>query len=170
MAAFTLAVRNFFLRLFQSPFVVVSMVTTLLRQLRRFLRMKKIITNPPCVLQFASQAKNIINNIKKGWLLRHLRRTNKKKLQNLHRKRSNDWPMMSFIHSGNKIIIYRDSRGNKLDGVELATSLHFKTKTIKSKATFLRTSFFEAADHYISTRTLELYFNSLKQLLLQLQL
>ena len=90
----------------------------------------------------------------------------KKKLQNLHRKRSNDWPMMTFIHSGSKIIIYSDSRGNKLDGVELATSLHFKTKTIKSKATFLRTSFFEAVDHYISTRTLELYFSLLKQLLL----
>ena len=54
--------------------------------------------------------------------------------------------MMSFIYSGSEIRIYRFSSGFKLDEVQLA-SLHFKNKNIKSKATFLRAIFFEAADH-----------------------
>ena len=41
----------------------------------------------------------------------------KKTLKNLQRKRSNNWPMMSFFDSGREIRIYRVPGGKKLDGI-----------------------------------------------------
>ena len=38
---------------------------------------EKIITNAPCLLKFAAQPQQIINNSKKGWLLGYLRRCQK---------------------------------------------------------------------------------------------
>ena len=63
-----------------------------------------------------------------------------KRLQKLLRKRSKNCSVMSFIHSVSEIRIYRVSGGNKLAEVQLG-SFYFKTKSIKSKATFFRTSF-----------------------------
>ena len=40
---------------------------------------------------------------KKGWLLGHLRHSKLKKLQSLHRKLSNNWLMVNFIHNGSEI-------------------------------------------------------------------
>ena len=65
------------LRVFQSLSVVTTMVPTFLRHLRRSLQIKKIITNAPCVLQFAAQPEHIINNSEKDWLLGHLPRIKK---------------------------------------------------------------------------------------------
>ena len=118
-------------RLFQPLSAVTIMVSMLLRQLRRSLQIKKIITNSPCVLQFAAQSKHIINNSEIGWLLGHLWRRS---------KRSKSWLVMTFIHSASEIRVYRVSSGNKFDGVQLV-NLYFKIKSIKSKATFLRASF-----------------------------
>ena len=57
--------------------------------------------------------------VKKDWLLGHLRRSIvAKKLQKLHRKKSNNWPMVKFITTW--------------------MGYSFKTKCTKSKATFLR--------------------------------
>ena len=63
--------------LFKSLSVVTTMVPTLLRQLRKSLQIKKIITSVPCVLSFAVQPKHVINNSKNGWLLRHLQHIKK---------------------------------------------------------------------------------------------
>ena len=63
--------------------------------------------------------------------------------------------MMSFFHNGSEIKTWME--------------YSFKAKSTESKAIFLRqTSFFgcQAADHKISTRTPELYADSLKQLFL----
>ena len=40
-----------------------------------------------------------------------------KKMLKLHTKKSNDCPMMSFIHSEKETRIYRILSGNKLDGI-----------------------------------------------------
>ena len=141
MAAFNVSVKYFVvkmtLRLFQPLSVVTTMVPTLLRQLRRSFQIKKIITNAPCVLQFAAQPKHIFNNSEKSyWDTSGV----SEKLQKLHRKRSNNQPVMRFTHSVSEIRIYRVFSGNKLDGVQLA-SFHFKTKSIRSKAIFLRIFF-----------------------------
>ena len=86
--------------------------------------------------------------------------TQLKKLLKLHRKKSNNWSMVCFIHNGSEITNWMGHS--------------FKTKSTKSKATFSKDNniFFEfqVADHQISTSTLELYSNSLKQLFLQLHL
>ena len=37
-----------------------------------------------------------------------------KQLQNLHRKKINNWPITSFIHNGSEIRIYMDSSGNMI--------------------------------------------------------
>ena len=84
-----------------------------------------------------SQSKSSISVKKVGY---YHWRIEKKKLQKLHRKRSNNWPVTSFIKSEREIRIYSVSSGNKLDKVQLA-SLCFKTHIIKPKAKFLRTSF-----------------------------
>ena len=125
------------LRLCQPLSLVINIVPTLLRQLRRSLQIKKI-TNATCVLEFTTQPKQIISISKKGWLLPLAYR--KKKLQKLHRKRSNNWPVTSFIKNEREIRIYSVSSANKLEKVQLA-SLCFKTQIIKPKAKFLRTSF-----------------------------
>ena len=95
---------------------------TLLRQLRKSLQMKKIIANAPSALYFA-QPQHIINNNKKGYLLGHPRCSKKlqKSFEILDRKRNNNWPMMSFIHSfiHSEIRIQRiSSDDNKLDGID----------------------------------------------------
>ena len=144
MTAFSVAVKNILvkmtLKLFQPLSVVMTMVPTLLRQLRRWLQIKKIITNAPCALQFAAQPSLSSVTVKR--LLTGAPPAIKKTPQKSHRKRNNNWPMMSFIHSGSEIRNYRASSDSKLDGVQLA-SLHFETKSLKSKATFMRTPVFK---------------------------
>ena len=92
-------------RLFQPLSVVMTMVPTLLRQLRRLLQMKKIITNVLCVLQYAEQSKYINQQKRKkvGYLLIRTPLAQLKMLQKLHRKRSNDCSMVSFTHNGTEI-------------------------------------------------------------------
>ena len=137
MAAFTVSMKNLLvkmnLRLFQPLSVVTTMVPTLLRQSRRSLQIKKIITDGLCVLQFAAQPKHIIINNKSVWLLGHLRHI---------KKRSNNWPVMSFTHGASEIRIYRVSSA-AVTSLMAYSQLGFfsKTKRIKSKETFLRTSF-----------------------------
>ena len=65
-----------------------------------------------------------------------------KRLLKSHRKKSNTWPMVSFIHNGS----------------EITTWMWYSFKNTKSKTAFFE---FQAADHQISTRTLGLYTNSL---------
>ena len=131
------------LRMFQPLSVVKTMVPTLLRQFRRSLHIKKIISNAPCLLYLAEQQNIAMNNSEKS-LVTGAPPTQLKKLQKLYRKRSNNYPMVSFIHSGSEITTWME--------------YNFKTKSTKSKATFLRS---QAVDHQIKTRTLELYANSL---------
>ena len=50
--------------------------------------------------------------------------TQLKILEKLHRKKSNNWPMVSFIHNGSEITTWMGHS--------------FKTKSTKSKVTFLR--------------------------------
>ena len=98
-----------------------------------------------------------INNEK--WLVAGIPPTQLKKLLKLHRKKSNNWPIVSFIHNGSEITIWMGHS--------------FKTKSPTSRATFLPWHFkdnFFFEFHLISTSTLELYANSLKQLFLQLHL
>ena len=97
------------LRLLQPLSVVMTMVPTLLRQLRRSLQIKKIITN---LLS--------INNSKKCWLLRYPKRSEEncrscteKEQQLAH---------MSFIHSESEIRIYRVSIGKKFDDIASYTT------------------------------------------------
>ena len=102
-------------RLFYSLSVVTAMVSTFLRQLRKSLQIKKIITNAPCVLEFAVHPKQLSITVKRvGY---RDTSTISKELQRLHRKSSNNWSVMIFIHSASEIRIYRTSSGNKLDGV-----------------------------------------------------
>ena len=82
-----------------------------------------------------------------------------KKAAELHRKKSNNWPIVSFIYNGSEITTWMGHS--------------FKTKSPTSRATFLPCHFkdnFFFEFHLISTSTLELYANSLKQLFLQLHL
>ena len=64
-----------------------------------------------------------INNSEKRLVTRTLP-TSLKKLQKLHREKSNNWPMVSFIHNGSEITTWM--------------GYSFKTKSTKSKATYLR--------------------------------
>ena len=90
----------------------------LLRQFRRSLQMKTIITNAPCALQFP-YSHSIFS--RKGWMLiRHIQRSWKKQqkmFENLYKKSYNNWPMMRLIQSESKTGIYRISSNNKLDGI-----------------------------------------------------
>ena len=139
--------------LFQPISVVMIMVPMLLRQFRRLLQIRKIITNAPCVLQFAEQPS--INNSEKR-LVTRTPPTQLKKLQKLHRKKSNNWHMVSFIHNESEITTSKAKAQNPKQ--------HFQDRSI----------FFnlkqQPPDHQISTKTLELYANSLKQLFLKLHL
>ena len=78
-----------------------TMVATLLRQLRRLLQIKMITTNAPFVLQFAAQPKNITNNSENIVYLAPP--AYHQKIQQLHRKQKNNQPRKSFIHSGSEI-------------------------------------------------------------------
>ena len=64
-----------------------------------------------------------INNSEK-WLVTRIPPTYLKKRLKLLRKKSNNWPMVSFNHNGSEIITWMGHS--------------FKTKSTKSKATFLR--------------------------------
>ena len=92
------------------------------------------------VCYYLLNSQNILisqQTVKKGWFLRHLRRK-LKKLRKFHRKKSDNWPMGSFIHNGSEMTTWM--------------GYNFKTKRAKFQATFL--IFFElqaAVDHYIST-------------------
>ena len=71
-------------------------------------------------------------SINKQWKMVGYRDTSDvaENLLKLHRKKSNNWPMVSFIHNGSEITIW--------------VGHSFKTKSTKSRATFLKitTSFF----------------------------
>ena len=89
----------------------------------------------------------VIKNGKK-WLVTGIPPTQLKKLLKLHRKKSNNWPMVSFIDNGSEITTW--------------TGHSFRTKSATSRATFLPWYFkdnfffeFQTANHQISTRTLE---------------
>ena len=60
--------------------------------------------------------------MKKGWLQRHFRRK-LKKLPKMHRKKSNNWPMFSFIHNGS--------------GIKTWMGYSFKAKNTKYRAAIL---------------------------------
>ena len=53
-------------RLSYSLSVVRAMVSTFLRQLRKALQIKKIITNAPCVLEFAVHPKQLSIKVKRA--------------------------------------------------------------------------------------------------------
>ena len=107
-------------RLFQPLSAVMTMVPRLLRHFRRSLQIRKSIANAPRVIQFADQPKYTYQSItvKNG----HLRR-NLKKLLKLHGKKSNNQPMVRFIHNRSEITT--------------CMGYSFKTKTTKFKARFL---------------------------------
>ena len=67
------------------------------------------------------QAINQSTNSEK-WLVTRIQPTKLKKLLKLKRKRSNNWPMVSFIHHGKEITTW--------------IGHSFKTNGTKSKATF----------------------------------
>ena len=116
------------LRLIQPLSVLMTMTRRLLRQFRRSLQIKKIVPNARRVLSFAEQPKYTYQSIvKKGWVLEHLR-LKLKKLLKLHRKKSNKLSMVSFIHNGGEITTQME--------------YNFKTKSPKSRATFLRETSF----------------------------
>ena len=79
------------------------------------LQIKKSVPNAPRLLASA----------KKGCFLEHLRRKLKKLLKFLGKK-SNNWPMMSFIQNGSEIITW------------MGYNFKTKSKSTKSQATFLR--------------------------------
>ena len=109
------------LRLFQLISVVVTMLRTLLRQNRRSLQIKKITINAPRLLQFSEQP--LINNKEKG-LVTRTPPTQLKMLQQLYRKRSNNWPKVSFIQNGSEITTRMEHS--------------FKTKSTKYNTLFSR--------------------------------
>ena len=63
-------------------------------------------------------------NKSEKWLVTRMPLTYLRKLQKLHSKKSNNWPMVSFIHNGSEITTWM--------------RYSFKTKSAKSKSTFLR--------------------------------
>ena len=71
-----------------------------------------------------SQNTPINQNNSEKWLATRISPTELKKLLKLHRKKSNNLAMVSFIYNGSKIITWMGHT--------------FKTKSTKSKATFLR--------------------------------
>ena len=72
---------------------------------------------PLCVIVCCIAKAYIINNSKKGWLQWHLQRSFKNFRSCTEKGAITCWPMMSFIHSGSEIRIYRVSIGSRLDGV-----------------------------------------------------
>ena len=97
----------------------------------------------------------VIKNGKK-WLVTGIPPTQLKKLLKLHRKKSNNWPMVSFTHNRDEITTWL--------GAQLQKQKHnIQSNIFKITASFLNFK-------QLSTRTLELYSNSLKQLFLQLNL
>ena len=99
-----------------------TLVPWLLSQFIRSIQIKKSITN-------ASHCYYLLNNqtVKKGWFLGHLRRKLKKLLK-FHRKKTNNWPMVSFIHNGSEITAWYNFKT--------------KSKSTESQATFLRKTYF----------------------------
>ena len=79
-----------------------TIVPTLLRHFRRSLQIKSIITTASRVLKFAEQPE-YINQQQRKRLVSSTPPAKLNKLQKLHRNRSNNWPMVSFIHSGSNI-------------------------------------------------------------------
>ena len=125
------------------------LLSTFRKQLRRSLQTKKIITNKCslCVI-VCCIAKNIINNSKKGQLLRHIQRS--QKMQKLHRKRSKNWFMMSFIHSGSEIRILVCSQLLVSKTRILLTKVNFnrcKTPQISHVGTKFKTTFLRLHQH-----------------------
>ena len=110
------------LRLFQPSSVVMTMVLRLLRHFRRSARVSQIFwcynllnsQKPKCNYQSIT--------VKKDWLIGHFQQL--KKLRQLHQKKNNNWPRVSFINNGSEITIWIE--------------YNFKTQSVKPKATFLR--------------------------------
>ena len=160
MAAFTVSMKNFLvkmtLRLFYPLSVVTTMVPTLLRQWRRSLQIERLSQMLlVCYILLHSQSISSIT-VKKGgyWDTSGV----SKNLQKLHSKRSNNWSVTIFINCASEIRIYRVSSGKKLDSVQLAT-LHFQNQKNEIQSNIFENIFFEASDNQISTRTLKLYAN-----------
>ena len=106
-----------------TTFCCYDSVPTLLRQFRRSLQIKRL-SQMLLVCYSLLNSQNIpINNSDKR-LITKAPPTQLKKLQKLHRKRNNNWPMVSFIHNGSEITTWM--------------GYSFKTESTKSKATFLR--------------------------------
>ena len=99
-----------------------TLVPWLLSQFIRSIQIKKSIAN-------ASHCYYLLNNqtVKKGWFLGQLRRKLKKLLK-FHRKKTNNWPMVSFIHNGSEITAWYNFKT--------------KSKSTESQATFLRKTYF----------------------------
>ena len=93
-------------RLFYPLSVVMTMVARLLRKFRRSLQIKKSTANAPCVLQFAAQPKYTYQSNSEKWLVRGIPPMQLKKLLKSHRKKINNWFMVSFIHNGSEITIW----------------------------------------------------------------
>ena len=133
------------LRLFQPLSVAMTMVPRHLRQFRRLLQIKKSITNAPRVLLFPEQRNYTYQSItnctcekrlvSRDRFLGHLG-PKLKYLLKFNRKKSNNQPLVSFIHNKSEITTW--------------TGYNFKTKSTKSQATFLRKTYFfefQALDH-----------------------
>ena len=113
------------LRLFYPLSVVMTMVPRLLRKFRRSLQIKKNARKCSlCVITYwIAKIYLSINNSEK-WLVTGIPLTLLQKLLKLHREKSSNWPMVSFIHNGREITTWMGHS--------------FKTKSTKSKATVLR--------------------------------
>ena len=81
------------------------MMPALLKQMRRLLQIKKIIPNLPSINKKRLVTRTHPNVVKKA--------------ADIAQKKSNNWPMMSFIYSGSEIRTYRASTGYNLDGIAI---------------------------------------------------
>ena len=76
----------------------------LLRQFRRLLEIKKIIANGRVfLLDSLLNNQNTLTNNSEKKLVTRIPPAQLKKLQKLHIKRSNNLPMVSFVHNGSGI-------------------------------------------------------------------
>ena len=112
------------LRLFYPLSVVMTMLPRLLKQFRRLLQIKRP-SQMPLVCYYFLKSQNIHINgqqtVEKGCFIGHLL-CNLKQVLKFHEKKSNNWPVVRFIHNGSEITTWM--------------GFNFKTKRTKSKETF----------------------------------
>ena len=132
------------LRLFQPLSVVMNIVPTLLRQFRRSLQIKKIITNASRMLQFAEQPKKINQKPRKkvGYLLTRIPLAIKRSkvgaiTRGITGKRSNNWSMVGSIHNGSEITTWMEYKASKPKAQN-----HKQSNIFKIRTSFLKRSFF----------------------------